>query len=330
MNLNTKICTIGGGTAMSVVNKALIKEGFKNISSIVTTFDSGGDTGRIRTDERGGVLAFSDYWRALMSLWIDGEQKKIWEEMLKYRDGRGRNFGNMFFQFLSEKEGNLDEVDELFARLTGGDLKGQIIPVSLGLSNVCLKTISGKEYKGENYVDDLRMSDDKIEKIWLEPIVNANPKAMAALIESDVIIICPGTTYGSILPNFLPSGMVESYNQSKAKKILMTNILATANEIEDATQRGYVEIFKKYLLVDFPFDLILMADVASLDKKLFSKALSYYKLEHANLVKMVENYSIKTVMADVAIIEERNMRLRHSEEKLGGLFRMLELPPLRK
>lgn len=323
MNVNTKICTIGGGTAMSVVNRALIKEGFENISSIVTTFDSGGDTGRIRTDERGGVLAFSDYWRALMSLWVNSDQKNIWEEMLKYRDGRERNFGNMFFQFLSEKQGNLDEVDELFIKLTGADLKGQIIPVSLGLSNVYLRTISGKEYKGENYIDDLRMSDDKIAKIWLEPMVEANPKAMTALIESEVIIICPGTTYGSILPNFLPKGMVEAYGRSKAKKILMTNILATANEIEDATQRGYVEIFKKYLTTESPFDLILMADVLKLDKDLFNKALSYYKMEHANLVKVVNNYSVKTIIADLAIIEEKNMRLRHSEEKLGEFFRTL-------
>lgn len=324
MNLDSKICTIGGGTAMSVVNRALIKFGFENISSIVTTFDSGGDTGRIRTDERGGVLAFSDYWRALMSLWVDGEQKKIWEEMLRYRDGRGRNFGNMFFQFLSEKEGNLDEVDELFVRLTGADLKGQIIPVSVELSNVCLKTISDKEYKGENYVDDLRMSDDKIAEIWLDPEVKANRKAIEALERSDVIILCPGTTYGSILPNFLPKGMIEAYGKSKAKKILMTNILATANEIEDATQRGYVEIFKKYLRIKSPFDLILMADVLKLDNDLFSKALSYYKMEHANLVKAVNNYPIKTMTVDVAIIEEKNMRLRHSEEKLGEFFRRLE------
>lgn len=320
MNLNTKICTIGGGTAMSVVNRALIKEGFEKISSIVTTFDSGGDTGRIRTDERGGVLAFSDYWRALMSLWADSEQKKIWEEMLRYRDGRGRNFGNMFFQFLSEKEGNLDQVDELFIRLTGANLKGQIIPVSVELSNVCLKTISGKEYKGENYVDDLRMSDDKIAEIWLEPEVKANKKATEALEGCDVIILCPGTTYGSILPNFLPKGMIEAYSKSKAKKILMTNILATANEIEDATQRGYVEIFKKYLVTESPFDLVLMADVLKLDKDLFNEALSYYKMEHANLVKIVNNYPVKTIVADVAIIEEKNMRLRHSEEKLGKLF----------
>ena len=107
MTANLKICTIGGGSGMPIVNKALIKAGFENISSIVTTFDSGGDTGRMRTDERGRILAFSDYWRALISLWDDGKQKEIWEEMLRYRDGRGRNFGNTFFQFLSDNQKHL-------------------------------------------------------------------------------------------------------------------------------------------------------------------------------------------------------------------------------
>jgi len=70
MNLKTKICTIGGGSGMPIINSSLVAAGFTNINSIVTTFDSGGDTGRMRTDERGKILAFSDYWRSLISLWM--------------------------------------------------------------------------------------------------------------------------------------------------------------------------------------------------------------------------------------------------------------------
>ncbi|HWS49291.1 MAG TPA: 2-phospho-L-lactate transferase CofD family protein, partial [Candidatus Methanoperedens sp.] len=114
MNTKTKICTIGGGTGMPVINEALVKAGFSGIKSIVTTFDNGGDTGRLITDERGQILANSDYWRSLISLWKDGEQKKIWVDMLRYRDGRARNFGNIFFQFMSEKSGSLADVDVLF------------------------------------------------------------------------------------------------------------------------------------------------------------------------------------------------------------------------
>jgi len=325
MNTNLKVCTIGGGTAMPIINKGLIKAGFTNINSIVTTFDSGGYMGRIRTDERGQVLAFSDYWRSLISLWVDGNQRETWEELLRYRDGRSRNFGDIFFQFLSEKEGNLGEVDELFSKLTGAKLCGEVVPVSLNPSNVCFKTISGKEYRGENFVDDLRMSADKIDEVWLDPIVEANKKALKMLETADWIIVGPGTTYGSVLPNFLPKGVIEAYNKSKAKKIFLVNIFAPANEVKRPTQLGYVEIFEKYLKNKKPFDLVVMADLSKLNKKLLKKVFYFYKLENSSLVRMIKGNKYKTLMVDFAKIEEKNMRLRHSEEKLGEFFKNLEL-----
>ena len=325
MNKDLKICTIGGGSGMPIVNKALIRAGFDNIKSIVTTFDSGGDTGRMRTDERGKILAFSDYWRALISLWDDGKQKEIWEDMLRFRDGRGRNFGNTFFQFLSEKEGKLSDVDSMFEALTGAKLKGEVVPVSTDSANFCFKTESGKEYCGEHNLDDLRMSLDTIESIWLTPKVKANEEAMDALKKADVIIVCPGSMYGSILINFLPEGMTEAYKKSKAKKILMTNISSMANENDDFDQDDYVNLFEKYLRCKSPFDLILMADLACLNQKLLEKVLKFYALEHSFPIKFTKNSKQKTLLADIASIEEKNMRLRHSEEKLGNLFKTLEI-----
>ncbi|MFA5750429.1 MAG: 2-phospho-L-lactate transferase CofD family protein [Candidatus Shapirobacteria bacterium] len=326
MNKELRVCTIGGGSGMPIVNKALIRAGFTKIKSIVTTFDSGGDTGRLRTDERGRLLAFSDYWRALISIWDDKDgQKEIWQDMLRYRDGRGRNFGNTFFQFLSEKEGNLGEIDELFSKLTGAKLCGEVVPVSLNPSNVCFTTISGKTYVGENFIDDLRMSADIIDNIWLNPTVKANKKAIETIKSAELILVGPGTTYGSILPNFLPKGIMEAYKESKAKKIFLVNIFSTANEVKKANQLGYLEIFEKYLKNKKIFDLIVMADLSKLDKKMLKKVFYFYKLEHANLVKMVKTNKIKTIIVDVAKIEEKNMRLRHSEEKLGEFFKTLEI-----
>ncbi len=324
MDRSLKICTIGGGSGMPVVNKGLVSAGFKNIKSVVTTFDSGGDTGRIRTDERGKVLAFSDYWRSLVSLWPDGEQKKIWQEILMFRDGRGRNFGNLFFQFMAEKTGNLSKVDEMFSDLMSTKLAGKVIPVSLRSSQICFETLSGKKYMGEHNLDGLRMSNDRVVSMWLEPEVRANSEATNALNEADVILVCPGSIYGSVLVNFLPKGMAEAFLESKARKILIANIMVSANEGDELDQDTYVALFSKYLGRRADFDFVLMADLSVLDKKILKTVIKFYEMEHAGLLVCQEKSKVKTVLADVIVVENQNKRLRHDEKKLAEFFDSME------
>lgn len=322
MKNKVKVCTIGGGTGMPTINMALVMAGFEDIRSIVTTFDSGGDTGRMRTDERGNIMAFSDYWRSLISLWQDGKQKVVWEEMLQFRDGRDRNFGNAYFQFMTEKVGNLSDVDELFSQLTGAKLKGEVVPVSLAPADICFKTRSGKVYRGENYLDSLRMSTDVVEKIWLDPEVEANEEAVRAVVESEVIIICPGSMYGSVLINLLPKGMAKAYKQSKAKKMLMTNLMSVANENNGYSQKEYVEVFERYLKMKKPFDLVIMADFDKLDQNILKKVYENYRLEHSLPIKdNKKRNGFETLVVDIAMIEVKNLRLRHSVAKLSKFFK---------
>ncbi|HPJ17008.1 MAG TPA: 2-phospho-L-lactate transferase CofD family protein [Candidatus Woesebacteria bacterium] len=321
MDRNTRLCTIGGGSGMPIINSSLVAAGFTKISSIVTTFDSGGDTGRMRTDERGRILAFSDYWRSLISLWMDGKQKEQWEEMLRFRDGRGRNFGNIFFQFLAERVGNLSHVDGLFSELTEAKVVGQVIPVSLEPADICFQTESKRIFKGEHNLDNLRMSLDKVVKVWLEPEVKANIEAVEAIRKAEVIIFCPGSMYGSVITNMLPKGMVEAYQKSRAKKILMTNIMSVANENNDFSQKDYVNVFGMYLNEKKPFDLIVMADITKLDGLMMRKAKVNYAFEHSKPIWIDKTYKdIETIMVDIAMIEEKNHRFRHSEQKLKSFF----------
>lgn len=304
---------------MPVVNKALLRLGINNIISIVTTFDSGGDTGRLRTDERGRILAYSDYWRSLMSLWVDGKQKELWEEMLRYRDGRGRNFGNLFFQFMAEKQGGLNGVAEYFAKLMDADIRGTVVPVTDNPGEICFETISGRNFCGEHRLDEMRMSADAVKKVWLSGRIEANKEAIEAVRESEVIIICPGSLYGSVIINFLPEGMTEAFKNSKAKKILITNIMSVANENDGFDQNDYLTIFEQYLGKDC-LDLIIMTDLSVLSEKQMKKTLLAYQLERSYPIKVAKKCRAETIVADLAIIEPENGRLRHSEEKLAGLF----------
>ena len=325
MDLSCRVCTIGGGSGMPVVNKGLLKAGCRDIASIVTTFDSGGHTGRMRTDERGHVLAFSDYWRALMSLWTDGTHKSAWEEMLLFRDGRGRNFGNVFFQFMSEKAGSLTAVQSLFQDLTGAKLHGRVIPVSLEPSDIGFCTASGRRYHGEHHLDELRMSLDRVTQIWLEPEVPANTEAVRALAEADLVVICPGSLFGSILVNFMPGGMVDAFLRSKAPKILLTNIMSVANETCECTQDEYVGVFAGCLQEPHPFDLVVMPDLGALDSDLLAPVLESYRLEHSVPLHYHPASPHATILADLALVEPRYGRLRHCENKLAEFFRALSL-----
>ncbi|HRS22927.1 MAG TPA: 2-phospho-L-lactate transferase CofD family protein [Candidatus Woesebacteria bacterium] len=311
-----KVCTIGGGSGMPVVNKALVEVGFNDIHSIVTTFDSGGYSGRMKTDERGKLLAFSDYWRSLISLWKNGRQKAIWEEMLRYRDGRGRNFGDIFFQFMTEKTGNLANVDRLFSELTGAELKGEVIPVSLEPADVCWQTESGKQYVGEHYFDEYRMSEDRVKKIWLEPMVEASEEAKQTLKMAEIIIVGPGSIYGSILVNFLPQGMITAYRSSQARKILIANLTSVANETAKLDAATYYKIFSNYLGKN-SFDDIIEPDFTKINPKLLTEVKRNYAYEHSYL------YSSGSQVNDIVVVDRKNLRLRHDVKKLSLLFKRI-------
>jgi len=70
---------------------------------------------------------------------------------------------------------------------------------------------------------------------------------------------------------------------------------------------------------------MVMGDIDKLDKKIFNKALSFYKLENSFLVKADRISNTEVIKADVVKVEESNMRLRHSEEKLAKFFEELTL-----
>ncbi len=310
---------------MPIVNKSLVRAGYEEIRSIVTTFDSGGDTGRLRTDERGNLLAFSDYWRSFMSLWEGGERKWEWIDVLSYRDGKGRNLGNNLFQFLAEKSGGLKYVDEYFAKLTGAEMKGHVVPVSSSPSVLCFETYSGKKYRGEHMLDELRMSLDRVKKAWLDPAVRVEKEAGQAINEADVLIICPGSMYGSVMVNFLPTGFKEVFLKSKAKKILMTNIMSTANENYGFDQVDYAKVFEAFLGKKV-FDLILVPDLAKAgSKKEVKDVLLSYKSEHSFPIGLNKKDK-RTIVLDIAKIDKKNMRLRHGVSKLSLFWTEGEFP----
>jgi uncharacterized cofD-like protein len=166
------------------------------------------------------------------------------------------------------------------------------------------------------------MSLDMVKRVWLSSEVNSNPEAVSVLNSADLIIISPGSLYGSILTNFLPKGMKTAFEKSKAKKILITNIMSVCNETNNFDQDQYVKIIKDYVNIDF--DLILMTDLLKIDKKILDKVLNSYANEHSHPISLNLKGKHKAVLADIVSLDEVNLRLRHSVDKLAKFFAKME------
>jgi len=206
--------------------------------------------------------------------------------------------------------------------LTSANICGQVVPVATAPVDACFETKSGKKYIGEHNMDDLRMSLDMVSRVWLSKQIKANPEAIKSVMEADTVIICPGSLYGSVLTNFLPIGMTEALENTKAKKILVTNIMSVCNETNNFDQDNYVVVINDYAKINF--DLILMPDLSVLKNGVLDSVYGSYKDEHSEPIKYNDLGKNKAVMADIVHVDEVNLRLRHSEDKLANFFAKME------
>ena len=95
--------------------------------------------------------------------------------------------------------------------------------------------------------------------------------------------------------------------------------MTLANEGKIDNQDDYLKLFKDKVKIDF--DYLLMADLSKLDSKKLEKTLGFYELESSENIKYLKDSKNKTILADIATLDEVNWRIRHSQSKLAKYFR---------
>lgn len=330
--MTKKIVTIGGGTGTPIVNEALLLAGAKYISSIVTVMDSGGLTGRRRTDSQGQEIAFSDALRTLLSL-VSSKDKKLsrfraLEKILSSRSETDQ-IGYSIFSHLFDQKYGFTPIQNQLEALCGIKFQGQIIPITTGSTNIVFQTNSGEVFHGEHELDNHRMSKDAVKKIWLEPKVDAFSQAVEAIKDADVIIFALGSFYGSVIVNLLPSGVKEAFQKSKALKVYVTNLASTRNETHQYLPLDFATVFKKYSRLKKPLDILIVPKLTRLEfEKKFPEATKNYDNEHSHFlgwdnsqINKVEG--VKLFFHQATVVDPIHKRLRHDPKKLAVTFRQI-------
>lgn len=278
-----KVVTVGGGTGSFNLLSGL-KHYDLDLTSIVTTFDSGGSTGVLRDEF--GTLPGGDVRRALVALAPEREDQFLRELFQVRFESPGsslhnHSLGNLLLLAAERVTKNRTEgIKELSQLLS---IKGTVLPVSTDDAHLCVGLENGEVIKEEANIDNPEHDGSiKIEKAWLEPEAKLHKDAGQAIKEADYIIFGPGDLYTSIIANVLVDGFKEAVAESNAKLIFVANIMSKWGETHGMEVHEYAKTLLSYIGKD-SFDAVFVNE-STLEKDILAR----YKEQNKEMVVLVE------------------------------------------
>lgn len=237
--MNKKITFVGGGSGISHILRGL-KYGDYDLSAIVTMTDDGGGSGMIRSEW--GLLPPGDLRNCLIAL---ANTEPTMDKLINYRYSqgplKGQNFGNLLIATMSEMYGSFERAVEEIGHVL--KVSGQVLPVTLDKAHLVASFANGDKCIGESAIPKAAIKQNThIDHMNLFP---DNPYMFyhceKILLDADVIVFGPGSLYTSIIPNLLVGGVVKTIRKSKAKKILLMNIMTQPGETNGYTVSDHVD-----------------------------------------------------------------------------------------
>jgi uncharacterized cofD-like protein len=313
-----KVVVFGGGTGTFVTLYGLKKYPV-NLTAIVNMTDSGGSTGKLR--DQYGVLPPGDVRQALVAL---SDSDQIWRELFLYRfqngDFGGHNFGNLFLTALEKITGRFDQGIRLAQTIL--KTKGRVIPITLEKTHLNAKLEDGTVLKTEAIIDE-KIKRPVIKQLYLDKKIKINPLVIPAIKEAEVIIIAPGDLYTSILPLFMFSKVVQVYQNSNAKKVIILNLMNKLGQTDNFRATDFIRVYEN-TLGKKAFNYVI-ANKAPLKPQIKKHYLRFGETEIINdFPKQEKGFKVllgnllssETSPTDKADKLSRSM-LRHDPEKLA-------------
>ena len=191
-----KIVVIGGGTGTYTILSGL-KDYPVDLSVIVSMMDNGGSNRVIRDDF--GLLPTSDLRQCIVALASD-KSHEVLRKLFTYRYESGvgisgMTFGNLFMAALADIYGSQEEALNKTCEILG--VTGSIIPVTYDKAHLIARYENGKQILGEHEIDQPQADFGNYRIIELEviPQASANPRALNAIRQADLIVLGPGDFY---------------------------------------------------------------------------------------------------------------------------------------
>ena len=206
--------------------------------------DDGGSTG-VLIDEL-GVLPPGDVRQCLVALSDAPEEVR---ELFNYRFPRGilrgHSFGNLFLSAVQKmKRGDFNAA----VRMAGDVLQihGHVLPITLDKCELVCK-IGKKKVNGQRKIELTKFPEGITPELSFKNPAHLNPEAEAALKAADMVVIAPGSLYGSLAPALLVDGIRSTLQFSRAKIVYVCNLVNKPHQTAGFAVHDYVRELQRFV-----------------------------------------------------------------------------------
>lgn len=236
-----KITVIGGGTGTSVLLSGLKKYPV-SLAAVITTADDGSSSGALRKEFN--MVPPGDLRQCLTAL--AGENFSYLNGRFQKGFLRGHTTGNLLIALLYEQRGDIQEALDALMALTGA--AGSLAPMTLKPVTLAAQLRGGRTLMGEHAITPSRKISSLLKKLVLvPPRPKANPRAVAAIREADMIVVGPGNLYASLLPNFLVPEIRRAFVSAEAKKVYIANLFTQPGHTDGFSIDDFLRVLEHYV-----------------------------------------------------------------------------------
>ncbi len=250
-----RVVAIGGGTGLSTLLRGLKRHPGLAITAIVSIADDGGSSGRLREefdmpppgDIRNCIVALADAEPLLGRLF----QHRFEQEGSTLK---GHSFGNLFLAAMTEMTGSFEETVTEVSRVLA--VRGRVLPATLEKVTLCADMSDGAFVCGES---NITAAAGAVRHLHLQGRPEANPAAVRAILDADLIVLGPGSLYTSVLPNLLVEGIAGAVRFARGRRVYVCNVATQRGETDHFGAADHVRALYDHVGDDL-VDLILVND----------------------------------------------------------------------
>ncbi|HEU5299116.1 MAG TPA: gluconeogenesis factor YvcK family protein, partial [bacterium] len=225
----------GGGTGLSTLLRGL-KAYTDNLTAVVTVFDDGGSSGRLRREL--GILPPGDIRDCLVAL---AESEPLMTRLFEYRfhggalDGHA--FGNLFIASLAGVTGDLESAVKETSKVL--NIRGSVLPSAVEDVILVATFEDGTVIEGESKITG---AGRRIARVALKPAdVAPVPEVLQAIAEAELIVLGPGSLFTSVIPNLLVGGIADAIRANKAARcVYVCNVMTQPGETDGFSASEHV------------------------------------------------------------------------------------------